>query len=151
MTTVTLTRTLSGLSPGDGHAKRYLSRIPIGSPVTAAIVQPRSAEGRRLFRRYWVLMGIVADNCEQYGGSQEAASDHALIHAGHCDMFASQATGEVFLRPRSIAFSNLEEEDFAVLWQRVVRAICEHILPGVTEAAIEEELLSLIGAMGGRK
>lgn len=146
MTTLALIRTLSGLAPADEHARRYLSKIPQGVRVNGEVSQPRSEAGKRLFRRYWALMGLVAENVEQYGGSQEAASDHILILAGHCDTFASVSTGEVFLRARSIAWANFEEEDFADLWKRVVRAICEHVMEGVTEAEIEAELLKLIGA-----
>lgn len=146
MSDLALTRTLSGLAAADDHARRYLSKIPPGSPVDAEVSQPRTEEGRRLFRRYWALMGIVAENTEQYGGSQKCASDHIKVLAGHCDTLVSKATGEVYLRPKSIAWAEFEEPAFALFWDRVVLAICEHVIPGLTVPEIEEEILRCLGA-----
>lgn len=146
MPTIALTRTLSGLAAADDHARRYLSRIPPGSPVDADVSQPRTEAGKRLFRRYWVLMGIVAENTDQYGGSQEAASDHIKVLAGHCDTLVSKRTGEIYLRPRSISWAECKEPQFAEFWDRAVKAICEHVIPGLTVPELEDEILRCLGA-----
>lgn len=146
MTAIALTRTLHGLAAADDHARRYLSRIPPGSPVDAEMTQPRTEAGRNLFRRYWKLMEIVAENTEQYGGSRECASDHIKVLAGHCDMLVSKATGEVFLRPKSISWADCEEPAFALFWDRAVLAICEHVIPGLTVPELEDEILRCLGA-----
>ncbi len=74
--------------------------------------------------------------------------DFLKIRAGHCTHIVSKATGEVYLVADSIAFSRLNEEQFQEVWRRAVQAVCDDILPTVTEAALEEEILRLVGAVG---
>lgn len=142
-----LSRTLKGFAAADDRTQKAMQKIPQGAEVWAEVSQPRTERGRRLFRRYWKLCAVVAENVEQYGGDSEAASDHILVMAGHCRIAVSMATGEILKFPLSIAWANHSEDLFDELWPRAVRAVCEHIMPGVTEAALEEEILRLIGAI----
>lgn len=61
-----------------------------------------------------------------------------------------ESTGEVLLIPESISFANMDQDEFDAFWQRVVKVVCEEILPGVTEADIEAEILSCVGAASFR-
>lgn len=142
MTTVALTRTLSGLSPADDAATHVLQKIKAGETVQAEIRRPRSNKN---LRRWWALCRLIYENSDQYR-SQEQVHDHLKILAGHCQQIVSKSTGEVYLIADSIAFSRLDEDEFQDVWVRAVKAVTEHILPGVTAPEIENEILRLIGA-----
>ena len=142
MTTIAVIRTLGGLSPADDHARKVLAKIEQGKQVSVEYKQPRNGPAHR---RFWALCQMVYDNSEQYG-SAEQVSDHLKILAGHCTSVASQATGEVYLLPKSISFSAMDQDAFDEFWLRVIKAVTEHLLPGVTSTEIEAELCNLIGA-----
>lgn len=135
-------RTLSGLSPADERARKVLLKIAEGRIVKVEYRQPRNLAWHN---RYWALCQMVADNSEQYGSADEV-SDHLKILAGHCTVVARVDTGELDRLPKSISFSAMDQGQFEDFWRRAVKAVCENILPGVTEAAVEDELLNLIGA-----
>jgi len=143
---ICLTRTLTGFTAGDEAAAKSMRKIKQGVEVWADISQPRTEQGRRLFRRYWKLCSIVAENVEQYGGASEAASDHILVLAGHYNAVFNIKTGEELRFPKSIAWGNTSEGLFDELWPRCVRAVCEEIMPGVTSTEIENELMQILGA-----
>jgi hypothetical protein len=144
MSLLHFTRTLSGLSPADDYARKRLAKIPLGVTVGMEYKVPRNGP---MHRRYWALCQMVYDNVEGYG-SAEVVSDHLKILSGHCEAVASRATGEVYLLPKSIRFAAMDQAGFDAFWDRVVKAICEHILPGVTVPEIEMEIMRLIGAAG---
>ena len=87
MTTITVTRTLSGLSPADDHARKALAKIELGKTIT---VEYRRSRSGPLHRRYWALCQMIQQNNDQYG-SAEQVSDHLKILAGHCTSIASKA------------------------------------------------------------
>lgn len=142
MPSITMRRILSGLSPVGDEAARVMSRMKLGDVVQVDIHRPRR---HKSLARWWRLCELVADNSEAIK-SKEQASDLIKILSGHCTTVASQATGEYWQVPDSIAFSRLSEDEFQEVWRRAVHAVTEHILPGVTEAEIEAEILNLIGA-----
>lgn len=142
MTTITLTRTLSGLVPADDASRKKLARLPQGDTRE---FEYRERRNGAMHRRYWALCGLISQNVEGYA-SAEQVSDHLKILAGHCTPIASKGTGEVYLLPKSISFSNMDQGEFDDFWRRAVQAVCEHLLPDVTEAEIENEILQLVGA-----
>lgn len=146
MALIHMTRTLSGLSPADDHARKVLGKIALGATVGVEYRQPRNGP---MHKRYWALMQMILNNSEQYG-SVEQVSDHVKCLSGHCTVVCSQKTGEALLVPKSISFSNMDQAEFEDFWDRVVKVIVEHILPGVTVPQIEEELLQLIGGASWR-
>jgi len=142
MTAIALVRTLSGLTPADDHARRILEKIDQGKTVNVEYKQPRNGP---MHRRFWALCQMVYDNSDTYGSAEQVA-DHLKILAGHCTSVASKGTGEVYLIPKSISFSAMDQGEFDAFWTRVVKAVTEHLLPGVTSTEIENELCNLIGA-----
>lgn len=143
MTTLAFTRTLSGLVPADDHAARKLKKVPLGTVLRLTFEAKRNNKN---LRRWWALCNLIYQNCELYK-SPEQAHDMLKILAGHCTQIVSKKTGEVFLVADSISFSRLNEDQFQDVWRRAVQAVCEHILPDVTERAIEDEILRCIGAL----
>ena len=141
-----MTRTLTGLSPADDEGRAVLRRIETGHTVMVDIHRRRA---NKSLARWWVLCQLIADNSETIK-SKEQASDLLKILAGHCTSIVSKSTGEVYQIADSISFGRLSEDEFQAVWQRAVRAVTEHILPGITEADVEQEILQLIGAANFR-
>lgn len=147
MTAVTLTRTLSGLSPADDAASDALRKIPAGEAVMVEIRRPRSHKN---LRRWFALCRLIFDNSEQFK-SPDQVHDWLKIMAGHCTHIVSQKTGEVFLVADSIAFGRLDETEFQAIWSRAKDAVIEHVLPTVQDHELEHEIAQIVGLAGGRR
>lgn len=137
-----MVRTLSGLAPVDDAAKRTLEKIPQGNYVHVEYKRPRNGS---MHRRYWALVQMIYENTTLYG-SAEQASDHLKLLAGHCETI--QYRGETYNLPKSISFSAMNQDQFDAFWSRVVKVVCEQLMPGVNSDQVEHEILRLVGAAG---
>jgi hypothetical protein len=146
MSAVLMRRTVAGLTADDEAARDVMRKVKIGDVVRVDVQRPRSHKN---LRRWWALMNLIAQNSEDIK-SPEAAHDLVKILAGHCTHIVSKSTGEVYQIADSIAFGRLSEDEFQDVWQRAVKAVAEHILPGVTDADIEAEIMQIIGAASYR-
>lgn len=146
MTAILMTRTLSGLAPDDESATAVLRRIKPGDVVRVEVRRPRNLSAHR---RFFALVNLVYTNSEKFP-SPDVARRVLTCRAGHALPYIIESTGEVLLIPESISFANMDQDEFDAFWQRVVKVVCEEILPGVTEADIEAEILSCVGAASFR-
>jgi TusA-related sulfurtransferase len=135
-------RSLSGLMADDEAAAKLLRNLNPGDVVKVDIQKPRSHKN---LRRWWALINMIYQNSDQFK-SPEQAHDYLKILSGHCSQIVSKTTGEVYLVADSIAFGRLDEDEFQEVWARAVKAVSEHILPGVSETGLEQEILQIIGA-----
>lgn len=139
---ISMTRTLSGLTPADDAASDVLRRIALGEVVTVDVRKPRS---HKRLRRWFALCNLLYQNCEQFK-SPDMAHQWLKIMAGHCTQIVSQSTGEVYLVADSIAFSRLDETEFQAVWDRACKAVAEHLLPEIEQATLENEIARIIGS-----
>lgn len=137
---ITLTRTLTGVGPGDDFAKDYLRKWPIGESRRANVRRPRALKA---LRRWWVLCNLIYQNSEQFT-SPELVHQYLKIKAGHTIPIVSKSTGEVFLLPDSISFDSIDESGFQNVWARAIKVVSEDIL-GTGVAEIEAEIQRLLG------
>ena len=142
MTQILCKRTVSGLSADDDAATAVLRKIKVGDVVRVEVRRPRNLQAHR---RFFALVNLVYSNSEDFP-SPEVPRKVLTCRAGHATPVVIKSTGEVMLIPDSISFSNMDQDEFDAFWQRVVKVVCEEILPGVTEADIEAEILSCVGA-----
>lgn len=142
MTAIFCRRTVSGLSADDDAATSVLRKIKVGDVVRVEVRRPRNL---RAHRRFFALVNLVYTNSEKFP-SPDVARRVLTCRAGHALPYIIESTGEVLLIPESISFANMDQDEFDAFWQRVVKVVCEEILPGVTEADIEAEILSCVGA-----
>ncbi len=138
---VYLKRTLTGFTAADDASVDAMKGYRIGDVYRADIVKPRNLKNHR---RWWALCTIIYQNTEAYG-STEQVSDHLKILSGHCNSVSSEATGQVYLLPKSIAFSSLDELEFQDVFDRAAKAVCEHIIPGINDYDLQGEVLKLVG------
>lgn len=134
-------RTLGGLEAEDEHTLAQLRAVKVGETVEIALCLKRDL---RNLRRWWGLCRMLAYHTDKFP-SPNAAHGALKVGAGHFIPVVSAKSGEVYKIPDSIAFDRLEETEFQAVWQRAVQFVCEEILPGVTEAEVEHEVLRLIG------
>lgn len=137
-----LTKTPNGLRPSDEASEETYRRFKLGQIYRADVVKPRE---HRSLRRYWGLVKIVYQNSDQFR-SEDQVHQFLKIRAGHCTEIVSKATGEIFLVADSINYDTLDEAEFEDVWMRIVKAVCEDILPGIDEQELEYEILKIIGA-----
>lgn len=142
MTAIFCRRTVSGLSADDDAATSVLRKIKVGDVVRVEVRRPRNLSAHR---RFFALVNLVYTNSEKFP-SPDVARRVLTCRAGHALPYIIESTGEVLLIPESISFANMDQDEFDAFWQRVVKVVCEEILPGVTEADIEAEILSCVGA-----
>lgn len=147
MTTCLMRRTLAGLVADDDSASDALRRLPVGDVVQIELRKPRSHKN---LRRWWALCNLLHQNSEQFR-SPEMAHQWLKIMAGHAQQIVSKSTGEIYLIADSIAFSRIDETEFQAIWQRAMRAVIEHILPDITDAELEYEIMQIVGLAGGLK
>ena len=146
MTAILCRRTTSGLSPDDDAARDVLRKVKVGDVVRVEVRRPRNLSAHR---RFFALVNLVYTNSEKFP-SPDVARRVLTCRAGHALPYIIESTGEVLLIPESISFANMDQDEFDAFWQRVVKVVCEEILPGVTEADIEAEILSCVGAASFR-
>ena len=146
MTAIFCRRTTSGLSPDDDAARDVLRKVKVGDVVRVEVRRPRNLSAHR---RFFALVNLVYTNSEKFP-SPDVARRVLTCRAGHALPYIIESTGEVLLIPESISFANMDQDEFDAFWQRVVKVVCEEILPGVTEADIEAEILSCVGAASFR-
>lgn len=143
---VSLVRTLGGWSPADDEALRVSRRWGAGESV---VVDLKKSRLHKSLKRYWKLCDIVLSNSEQFK-TKEQVHEFLKRRSGHVITIVSKSTGEVFEIADSIDYDAIEDEaEFQEIWRRVVDVVCLDILPGVTEAELELELLKCMGLAGG--
>lgn len=137
--------------PWSGH----LGKLGDGEYVTAEIKHPRNI---RRHRFYWALCTLVWQNIEnELHPTVEDLSDAIKVMVG-CrkrfwippgtvleDGYVVEATGTFGYRPGSIAFTNMEEGDFAAFIDRVVDLICKWYMPGLSQGALLKKVEDMCG------
>lgn len=136
-----LKRTLHGFAAADEATQDAMRSYKIGDTYRASVVKPRNL---RNHRRYWALVNLVYQNADGYA-SAELVHAHLKLLAGRCSPVVSKTTGETFLVPESISFSAMDEAEFQDFWGRCIKAVCEHILPGINVDAVAYEVEKLCG------
>lgn len=141
MAEVYLRRTLSGFVPDDEASAAIVKGYRLNEVYRANVVKPRSLKNHR---RWWALCSLIYQNSDQYK-SAEQVHDHLKILAGHCTQIVSKTTGEVYLVADSIAFGRLDEAQFQDVFGRAIKAVAEHILPGIQIDEVSLEIERICG------
>lgn len=120
-----------GLFPATDHDKDTFSKIPQNEVLRVKWTRPRNV----LFhRKFWALARVAFDHSEH--PSVEAFVDDLKIMVGHCDRIV-RMDGSIWLRPRSISFANMDDDEFATFYDGCVNIILEHVLVGVSYEELE--------------
>ena len=124
----------------DDADRQLIARMKEGEPFRIETKAKRHVKRHRL---YWKLMQILHDNTDQWP-SAESASDSIKIAVGHVDQIADALTGEIHLRPKSIAFEKMDEAEFIRFFDRVVWVITARMIPNMDAETLRREVYHAI-------
>jgi hypothetical protein len=129
------------LVPGDEDAREALSKIANGSEIRVEIKAKRNVRRHRLL---FALLKIIVDHRGDIFPATENVLDALKIASGHVDQIVHPITGEVFLKPKSIAFENMDEAEFGRFFDRAVWIFTDRWFPGTHEEDLRRELFELV-------
>lgn len=110
-----------------------------GQGVMVTIRTPRNIRQHRLA---WTLAALVAD--AEGLPDKEDAMDLIKRKARFVHSYVVRRTGEVIIRPKSIAFSSCSQQDFSRLFNRMIWVACHEIIPGLPEGDLRREIEDIV-------
>lgn len=111
------------------------------------IKRPRNI---KFHKKFFALMNLAYSMQEEYK-TMKSFRQAVTIKAGYCDIsqIVIPELGEVNVcRPKSISFANMDESEFDIFYEDVLRTLVEHFCPGTTEEEIIEAVLKYL-SFGG--
>lgn len=140
-----LHRTIHGLAAQDDAARAYLRKLKLGDVVKCEVIRPRSV---KYHRRFFGMLNTVWQAC----GDWQTVDDLLVelkFRAGLVDRqrVIDKATGEVLaeiIKPRSISFAAMSDDEFREFVDRCIKIICETMVPGLDDAVLRDEVLRAV-------
>ena len=134
-----------GLVPADQEAADWLARAKEGVFVYIEIISPRNY---KFHKKYFALLKFAYEHWDIPDDSAEKnykqfRSDLTIMAGYYHKVW--NVKGELRLRAKSIAFSNMDEVEFQGLYDKTVTLILENILSTYTE----EDITKAMNAMAG--
>lgn len=136
----------TGLVPLDDNDWEQARHLKLGSDVCCSISQPRNI---RFHRKFFALLGITFDNLpELIQRVTNITSIETLLTAikfdlGYFDVL--RVGSHEYIKPRSISFAAMSEEEFEKFYNVAVADILCKYLPGTNPTALHEEVRQFIG------
>lgn len=129
------------LRAADERAQREVNRLCEGEETRVEFLRPRSY-GQLKF--YWALCDLVASNHSSIRSKEQV--DQALrILTGHTDPLVDPSTGEIIaLVPKRLNFRAMAQPAWEDYLDKAKKVVCERLLPGVTSAKLEQEILNMM-------
>ena len=151
---VLLAKTLAGhLAPINEEEAEQLKKLKIGHIVEAKIVRKRNSD---YHRRFFALIGVGFDAWQEvaplveYKGVRVLPSharfrEDVQVMAGHYDP-VFDLNGGLHLRPRSISFAAMDQDEFETLFSRVLDVLLSKVLAaqGYTEETLRETVQRIL-------
>lgn len=128
-----------GLSPRDEEAAELLRRFRQGSELTVDVTAPRNPRRHRLL---FALMSIVVANSDRFV-DVEAALLELKVRTGRVKMMIAQ-NGRVILIPESIAWSRMDEPEFAAFFDAALKVVCTEWLTGTGIDDLRREVFEIV-------
>lgn len=99
-----------------------------GDVLPVRITKPRNGDHHR---KFMALVAFVAAHHPTYRSVEDVKTELKL-RTGHYDHYVRRATGEIVYIPKSIAFDEMDEGDFAVWSAEAREVIFAQMLPEFT-------------------
>ena len=115
------------------------SSIGIGSLVELESKRPRCV---KFNQKYFVLINLAFRNQDKYDNIEHFRWE-VQLKAGHFDAHIT-TKGETLYFPRSVSFANMDEDEFAKLYNEVIDVILKHFLTGSTKEEIDKQVLQIL-------
>ncbi len=150
MTTKTLwTKLLGRIAPADQAAEDFLAHTKLGANFMAKTWRPRNPRHHKLLM---ALLQLVIDNSGKYpdidtlldsikigtGHAKIYPAVHSVTHCPHCGGEVAQS--KVYVRPLSIAWESMDQDEFNPWFDRALALVCNRILVGTELEALRQEV-----------
>lgn len=109
------------LVPADPYVAEVLDTYRNGDKVTATLNQKRSLP---LLKKYWAVLRDVVENCKTPWENADQASDALKLALGVTDI-SKTVNGQWFIRPGSISFASMDENDFRPFFEKSMAVLSE--------------------------
>jgi hypothetical protein len=126
------------LRPIDERSFEELRKIKDGRTFICEIKRPRNLKHHR---KYWALINLISDNLD--GVTPEALSNAVKMMIGH--VVTVQFGDKNISYPDSISFDKMNQDQFNDFYEQAVKAICEFVIPGLTEESVRNEIFEILG------
>lgn len=133
-------KTLGNLVPADDAAVAFLRKCKLGEMVMVEARRPRNLMHHR---KLWALLNLVVENTERYSDA-DTLLDALKIATGHCKIYPSTDGKTSYVKPLSISFESMDQDSFSQFYERCLDLIAAKIIPGISSAALREEVESFI-------
>lgn len=140
-----------GFMPASDEAESVHKRMSPGELCWFKVLRIRDPVAHR---RYWQLMTLCAQNCEQiefpYGGvmkihNKDDVHTAIKICTGLVDTILDSFGKPAFLIPKSTAYEEMTGDEWSEWWPRVLDVVAERILPGVSLPSVNHEIQKCMG------
>lgn len=119
-------KTLTGFEPVSNAAREFHAKTKLEQVVELKQRRPRNPGHHR---KMFALLGIVADNCEEFASAEDALLGvKAVLGRGTWKLLHPKAEREVFI-PESISFAAMGQDEFDEFYKAAVAAIQRWWLP----------------------
>ena len=122
--------------PMDDRSREFLLSIREGMPF---IAETHGARNPRQLALWWLLCQLLAEQMEM---TKEKVSDDLKIALGHADTYVS-LDESVYVKPRSINFESMPQDEFNNLFRSAVAVISRWLM--VLPKEVMEQFDAMIG------
>ncbi len=109
------------LVPAGPYEAEVVNTYRNGAEVTVTLNQKRSLP---LMKKYWAVLRDVIANCKTPWNSPDEASDALKLALGVTDI-SKTVKGQWFIRPGSISFTSMDEQDFRDYFEKAMAVLAE--------------------------
>jgi hypothetical protein len=128
------------LSPADGQAEQYLTKVPFGELVMCTVTRPRNP---KFHRKLMSLFQLVYENQERYNNFERFRKE-IVMRAGFYEEH-THLTGQVSYIAKSLAFDKMDETEFSDLYDKCCAVIIQYFWPDITQHQLEEAVMDYMG------
>lgn len=135
------------LAPACEASERIARKLQAGEAIEVDL-KTRNTRSVQWHKKYWALCTLIYRNVERIKVGAELievkSADHVhmllKLKAGLFDAIIKLENGEKAYVVKSIAFDEMNADEWADAWERVIRVVHEDILPDVPDAVLEDEI-----------
>ena len=131
-------RTLAGLAPIDAMGEEMLDPYPVGCIVK---VTARKGRNNKHHDKFFALLSAIYPHQDTWPTFDTFR--HAVQRA--CGFFTEQ-NGQIF--DVSIAFHNMDQDEFQKLYDKALHLIQTKIIPGIDRADVETRVNEILQGRG---
>lgn len=141
----------SGLVPADEQTREWLAKKKLGATIQANATEMRNGA---FFRKWWSLVNLAYDYWKddaetvEYKGEKvqpnlERFRKDLTIASGFFEPVVN-LKGELRLEPRSLKWSQMDEQEFTKLYDATIQVLLQRVFNGkVCRTMSEDELRSI--------